>query len=66
MNLDVIGGDVRVPNDGDDTLWRIFGTTGAVVETIRTGRNPAAVAAVAGDVGVTRHESGEVWLIHPS
>jgi hypothetical protein len=51
---------------GDEALWRISGTTGAVVETIRTGRNPAVVAAGAGDVWVTIHEGGEVWRIHPS
>jgi hypothetical protein len=39
-------------------------TTGAVVETIKTGRHPADVAA--GDVWVTIHEGGEVWRIHPS
>jgi streptogramin lyase len=65
VNLHVVGGDVWVPNDQDDTLWRLDGATGAVRETIATGPNPAVVAGAAGDVWVSIFEGGQVWRIHP-
>ena len=66
VNLDVVGGDVWVPNDEDDTLSRIDGVTGTVEETIATGPNPAVVAGAVGDVWLSIHEGGEVWRIHPA
>ncbi len=54
-----------VPNDQDDTLWRIDGETGAVVETIATGPNPAVVAGAEGDVWLSVYEGGEIWRIRP-
>jgi DNA-binding beta-propeller fold protein YncE len=66
VNLDVIGGDVWVPNDLGNTITRIDGDTGKVVETIQTGHNPAVVAGAEGDVWASMFDDGQVWRIHPS
>ena len=65
VNLDVIGGDVWVPNDLGNTISRIDGTTGKVVETIQTGEGPAVVAGAEGDVWASMFQSAQVWRIHP-
>ena len=65
MNLEVVGGDVWVPDDHGNAVARIDGATGQVKETIPTGRNPAVVAGVDGDIwGPPSHDS-QVWRIHP-
>jgi len=38
---------------------------GKVVETIKTGKNPAVVA-VGGEVRASMFDAGEVWRIRPS
>ena len=65
VNLDVIGGDVWVPDDLGNTLTRIDGKTGKVVETIPTTGNPAVVAGANGDVWATMFDGAQVWRIHP-
>ena len=65
VNLDVIGGDVWVPNDLGNTISRIDGTTGKVVETIQTGEDPAVVAGAEGDVWASMFQGAQVWRIHP-
>jgi DNA-binding beta-propeller fold protein YncE len=64
VNLDAIGGDVWVPTDLGNTISRIDGTTGKVVETIQTGDNAAVVAGADGDVWSSMFDDGEVWRIH--
>jgi YVTN family beta-propeller protein len=63
VNLDVIGGEVWVPNDHDGTLTRIDPSTSAVIGTLRVGAGPAVVAPGAGDGWVTNFEDGSVWRI---
>jgi hypothetical protein len=65
VNLDVVGGDVWVPDDAGSTVTRIDGESGEVVETIPTARNPAVVAGAEGDVWATMFDDGQVWRIHP-
>ena len=65
MNRDIVAGDVWVPNDRGNTLTRIS-PAGAIVETIRTGVNPAVVAGVNGQVWVSIFDDGEVWRISPT
>jgi DNA-binding beta-propeller fold protein YncE len=65
VNLDVIGGDVWVPNDLGNTISRIDGTTGKVVETIQTGADPAVVAGADGDVWASMFQGAQVWRIRP-
>jgi len=65
VNLEVVGGDVWVPNDHGDTITRIS-PAGKVVETIKTGKNPTVVAGVAGEVWASKFDAGEVWRIRPS
>jgi streptogramin lyase len=64
-NLDVIGGDVWIPDDVGNTITRIDGETGRIVETIPTGKNPAVVAGAEGDVWATMFNDEQVWRIHP-
>ena len=61
----MIGGDVWVPNDLGNTISRIDGTTGKVVETIQTGEGPAVVAGAEGDVWASMFQGAQVWRIHP-
>jgi hypothetical protein len=61
----VIGGDVWVPDGAGNTLTRIDGDTGQVVETIRTAGNPAVVAGAEGDVWVSMFDVAQVWRIRP-
>jgi hypothetical protein len=64
VNVEVVGGDVWVPNDGNATLSRVS-STGKVVETVRTSGNPAVVAAIGGDAWASIFDAGEVWQIRP-
>ena len=61
----MVGGDVWVPDDLGNAVVRIDGVTGKVKETIPTGRNPAVVAGVDGDVWVSLFDDSQVWRIHP-
>jgi DNA-binding beta-propeller fold protein YncE len=54
-----------VPNDLGNTISRIDGTTGKVVETIQTGEGPAVVAGAEGDVWASMFQGAQVWRIHP-
>jgi hypothetical protein len=54
-----------VPNDHGDTLRRIS-PAGRVLETVKTGKNPAVVAGVDGEVWASMFDAGEVWRIKPS
>jgi hypothetical protein len=65
VNLEVVGGDVWVPNDGDRTLSRLSGA-GKLLETVKASGNPAVVAGVGGEVWASIFDAGEVWHIRPS
>ena len=52
-------------DDHGNAVVRIDGVTGKVKETIPTGRNPAVVAGVDGDVWVSLFDDSQVWRIHP-
>ena len=64
VNLEVVDGDVWVPNDQSATLSRIS-AAGKVLETIKTSGNPAVVAAVGNEVWASIFDAGEVWHIRP-
>jgi streptogramin lyase len=70
VNLDVRPGaapEVWVPDDTGGHVTRVDATAGTVVETIdATGKGPALLAAVGGDIWVTMYEAGEVWRITPA
>ena len=63
VNLDVIGGEVWVPNDHEGTVTRVDTATSTSLGTIRVGIGPAVVAPGAGDGWVTNFEEGTVWRI---
>ncbi len=63
VNLAAVGGEIWVPCDEDDTLWRI--RANRTTEKLATGPNPAVVAGVDGEVWVSIFEGGEVWRITP-
>jgi hypothetical protein len=62
VNLEVIGGEVWVPNDGNRTLSRLS-SAGKLLETVETSGNPAVVAGIGGDVWASIFDAGEVWQI---
>jgi streptogramin lyase len=65
VNLEVVGGDVWIPDDLGNKVVRIDGASGKVEETLSVGRNPAVVAGVDGDVWVSMFDGAQVWRIHP-
>jgi hypothetical protein len=65
VNLEVVGGEVWVPNDRSGTLSRLS-SAGKLLETVKTSGNPAVVAGIGGDVWASIFDAGEVWQIRPS
>jgi YVTN family beta-propeller protein len=70
VNLAALPGatpEVWVPDDVGGHVTRIDASSAHVVETIdATGKGPAIVAPVDGDIWVTMFGAGEVWRIHPA
>jgi streptogramin lyase len=70
VNLAVRSGarpEVWVPDDTGGHVVRLDAATGKATEVIDvSGKGPAVVAAIRGDIWVTMFTAGEVWRIRPA
>jgi len=66
VDLELVNGELWVPNNRGDTITRVDAASRAVVETIPVGAQPIVIEAAFGDIWVTHFAGTDIWRIHPS